>query len=70
MSSFVGVADNYIAPKSCSTCMLSEVVDKTIPIETISLLKKLVHNSKSNAGSILYIVVSGSDLYGFSSEDS
>lgn len=42
----------------------------TIPIETISIIKREVHNRKANGGQPLYIVVSGSDLYGFSSPDS
>lgn len=49
--------------------MLERVTD-AIPIEFLSFLKREVHNRKINGGDIVYIVLSGSDLYGFPSIDS
>lgn len=42
----------------------------TIPVETISAIKREVHNRKGSGGTPLYIVVSGAHLYGFESPDS
>lgn len=48
---------------------LDRVTD-AIPIALLSRIKEQTHNRKGSGGQVCYIVISGSDLYGFPSIDS